>query len=277
MPTIERAGARLHYERAGSGPALLLVQGVGVVGRGWQPQVDGLGDRCTVITFDNRGIGDSSLGSGPLSIDEMARDALAIMDAEGLPRFHLAGHSMGGVIAQQIALLAPARVLSLALLCTFPRGADATRLTWAVLAAGLRTRIGTRRMRRRAFVDLVMPPVTRGAEDVDAIAAALAPLFGRDLADQPPIVMRQLRAMGRFDVFTQLGALAHIPTLVMSARYDVISPTALGPMIAAAIPGARLIEIPDAGHGVTIQRAAAVNAALAGHIAVAEQQLKAES
>ena len=120
MPTIESAGARLHYDRAGSGPPLLLVQGVGVIGRGWQPQVDGLRDRFTVITFDNRGIGASTAGTGPLSIEVMARDALAITDAEGLTRFHLAGHSMGGVIAQQIALAAPERVISLALLCTFP-------------------------------------------------------------------------------------------------------------------------------------------------------------
>ena len=118
-----RAGARLHYDRAGSGPPLLLVQGVGIIGRGWQPQVDGLRDRFTVITFDNRGIGASTAGTGPLSIEVMARDALAIIDAEGLTRFHLAGHSMGGVIAQQIALAAPERVISLALLCTFPRGA----------------------------------------------------------------------------------------------------------------------------------------------------------
>jgi len=266
MATIEAEGARLHYDRAGAGPPLLLVQGVGVIGRGWQPQVDGLCDRFTVITFDNRGIGASTAGAAPLSIELMARDALAIADAEGLTHFHLAGHSMGGVISQQIALIAPARILSLALLCTFPHGAEATRLTWAVLAAGLRTRLGTRRMRRRAFVDLVMPPATRGNEDADALAASLAPLFGRDLADQPPIVMTQLRAMGRFDALARLGALAHIPTLVLSAEHDVISRPALGPILAAAIPGARFVEIPDAGHGVTIQRAEVVNAALAEHM-----------
>jgi 3-oxoadipate enol-lactonase len=266
LPTIDSAGARLYYDRAGSGPPLLLVQGVGVIGRGWQPQVDGLRDRFTVITFDNRGIGASTAGSGQLSIEVMARDALAIADAEGLTRFHLAGHSMGGMIAQQIALVAPDRVISLALLCTFPRGAEATRLTWAVLAAGLRTRLGTRRMRRRAFVDLVMPAATRGNEDVDVLAASLAPLFGRDLADQPPIVMTQLRAMGKFDALARLGTLAHLPTLVVSARHDVISRPALGPVLAAAIPGARFVEIADAGHGVTIQRASTINAMLAAYM-----------
>ena len=271
MPTIEGHGLRLNYSRSGSGPALLLVQGVGVIGHGWQPQVAGLADRFTIVTFDNRGIGGSSAGPAPLSIEAMASDALAIMDAERLDRFHLGGHSMGGVIAQQIALSAPQRVRSLALMCTFPRGRDATRLTWAVLTAGVRTRVGTRRMRRRAFVDLVMPPATRGSDDADALAEALSPLFGRDLADQPPIMMQQLRAMGRFDASTRLAELGGAPTLVIGASHDLISRPEYSRQLAAAISGARLIEIPDAGHGVTIQRAGVVNAALADHMLSVER------
>ena len=266
MPILERAGVRLHYTRTGSGPAVLLIQGVGVIGHGWQPQVDGLADRFTLITFDNRGIGQSGRGRPPLSIEEMADDALAIMDAEAIDCFHLGGHSMGGVIAQQLALSAPQRIASLALMCTFPRGRDATRLTWAVLAAGVRTRVGTRRMRRRAFVDLVMPPATRGSADIDHLADDLAVLFGRDLADQPSIVMRQLRAMGRFDAFSRLSSLGSTPTLVLSARHDVIARPDLGRQLAEAIPGARLVEVPDAGHGVTIQRADFVNNLLAEHM-----------
>ena len=265
MPTLERDGARVAYWRTGAGPAVLLIQGVGVIGNGWAPQVAALKDRFTVLTFDNRGIGGSTCGTKPLSIEELAADALAIMDAEGLDRVHLGGHSMGGAVCQQLALAAPARVRSLALLCTFPRGRDATRLTWPVLVAGLRTRIGTRRMRRRAFVDLVMPPATRGGADPDALAGELAPLFGRDLADQPPIVMRQLGALRRFDALAQFSRLAPVPTLIVSASHDYISPPAYGRQLAAAIPGSHVVEIADAGHGVTIQRAAIVNDLLAAH------------
>ncbi len=248
---------------------MLLVQGVGLIGDGWQPQVAGLRDRFTVVTFDNRGIGQSGPGSEALSIEGMAEDALAVMDAEGLDRFHVGGHSMGGVIAQQLALSAPHRVLSLALMCTFLRGRDATRLTWAVLVAGIRTRLGSRRMRRRAFVDLVMPPATRGAEDPGALAERLAPLFGRDLADQPPIVMQQLRATRRFDASSRLAQLRRVPTLVISARHDRISRPGYGQRLASAIPGARLVDIADAGHGVTIQRAPAINRLLAEHFMAA--------
>jgi pimeloyl-ACP methyl ester carboxylesterase len=266
MPTIERDDARISYTRAGAGPPVLLVQGVGVIGNGWAPQVEGLRAQFTVVTFDNRGIGASSSGAARLSIEALAADALAIADAEGLGPFHLAGHSMGGVIAQQIALTAPQRVRSLALLCTFSRGAEATRLTWAMLLAGLRTRVGTKRMRRRAFVGMVMPPATRPGADLDAIAATLAPLFGRDLAEQPPIVMQQLKALRRFDASARLAQLASVPTLVLTARHDIIARPEYGRRLAAAIPNARLVEIEDGGHGVTIQRAGAINTLLVDHL-----------
>ena len=149
MPTVRVSGATISYVRSGDGPGVLFIQGVGVVGEGWRPQVDALSRHFTCISFDNRGIGASLLEDGALSIDAMAGDAIAIMDAEGIDRFHVVGHSMGGVIAQAVALQAPTRVRTLSLLCTFARGRDATALSWPMLVMGLRTRIGTRAMRRR--------------------------------------------------------------------------------------------------------------------------------
>lgn len=110
MPTIERAGLRVHYTRVGHGPAVVLVQGVGVVAAGWRPQVKSLSLGYTVITIDNRGIGGSTLDGRLLTVEDMA--VLAVADAEAIDRFHLAGHSMGGVIAQQVALTASARIIS---------------------------------------------------------------------------------------------------------------------------------------------------------------------
>ncbi|MBA2257766.1 MAG: alpha/beta fold hydrolase [Acidobacteria bacterium] len=174
-----------------------LVQGVGVIGAGWTPQVDALSDRYTVICIDNRGIGRSTLDDRQLTIDDMAADVVAVADAEGIDRFHLAGHSRGGVIAQQVALTAPARVSTLALLCTFLKGRQGTRIAPAMLPSAIRAWVGTRRMRRRAFVELIMPRAYLAAVDRDRLCDDLGSLFGRDLADQPPIVTRQLRAMGR--------------------------------------------------------------------------------
>ena len=264
MPHVNVEGAIIHYSRDGSGPPVVLVQGVGVIGNGWKPQVEGLRDRYTLITIDNRGIGRSTSDAQP-TVEAMAADVLAIADAEGLERFHLAGHSMGGVIAQQVALTAPVRVASLALLCTFLKGRQGAMISPGMLGTAIRSRLGTRRMRRRAFVELVMPRDFLATRDRDRLCAELGQLFGRDLADQPLIIRQQLRAMGRFDASSRLSALAGIPTLVVSAAHDGIARPAYGQALAAAIPGARYVEIPGAGHAVPIQEAAEINRLLASH------------
>ena len=266
MKTLETRGVTLRYGHEGSGTPVILLQGVGVIGEGWRPQIAALRDRFTVVAPDNRGIGGSSPGAGNLTVEDMAADVLAIADAEGFDRFHLAGHSMGGLIAQEIALAAPRRVQSLALLCTFLHGTEAARLTPDILWTGLRTRLGTRAMRRRAFMRLVIPdPYLRSAPAT--LADDLALLFGHDLADQPPIVMKQLRAASRYDASARLGALSSIPTLVVSATHDRIALPTFGRALAGTIPGARYVEIPDAGHGCTIQCAGKVNELLAEHFA----------
>ena len=265
MGFLSTPAARLSYLRAGAGPPVLLIQGAGVVGEGWRPQVNGLQDRFTLLSFDNRGIGHSTSTDTKLTIEAMARDALDLADAQGFDRFHVAGHSMGGLIAQQLALTAPRRVSSLAFLCTFRRGREAARLTPAMLMTALRTRIGTRAMRRNAFTALVMPDAYLKQIDRPQLAAELAVLFGRDLAEQPAIVMKQVGAMARFDVSTRLHELAGIPTLVLAATHDRIALVRYGRSLAAAIPGATFVEIPEAGHGVTIQCAGQVNDLLAAH------------
>ena len=269
MPTVRVSGATISYVRSGDGPGVLFIQGVGVVGEGWRPQVDALSRHFTCISFDNRGIGASLLEDGALSIDAMAGDAIAIMDAEGIDRFHVVGHSMGGVIAQAVALQAPTRVRTLSLLCTFARGRDATALSWPMLVMGLRTRIGTRAMRRRAFLELIMPGTEVSAAEVERRAAELAPIFGHDLADQPPIVMTQLRALGKYDAWSRLASLASIPTLVMSAQRDIIARPASGRALAATIPGSTYVELDGVGHGVPIQYPERVNQLLSVQFAKA--------
>ena len=266
MPFIESRGARLHYVAEGDGPALLMVQGAGVIGEGWRPQTDALRSRFTVVAFDNRGIGQSSLPPGRLSIEAMALDATAIADALGLERFHLVGHSMGGLIAQRVAVSVPEKILSLSLLCSFAHGRQAATMSMAMLMTALRMRVGTRAMRRRAFTELIMPRSFLAGIDVAALAERLRPLFGHDLASQPMFVMQQVGAMSRFDAGGMLSALAEVPTLVVSATEDRIARLEYGTELASLIPGARFVEIADAGHAVTIQRAEEINALLMDHL-----------
>lgn len=266
MPTVTTATAQVAYLKEGSGPAVLLLQGVGLVGEGWRPQIVKLRESFTVIAPDNRGIGGSRAFDSDITIEAMAADALAVLAAEGIDRFAIVGHSMGGLVAQQVALTAPARVASLSLLCTFSRGKQGATLSGSMLLTALRTRIGTRRMRRHAFLSLVLSSHALAGADRDAWAAKLAPLFGHDLADQPAVVMKQVRAMSRFDVREKCKSLSSIATLVVSAAEDRIARPAYGEDLAAAIPGARFIELQNAAHGVPIEQPAVINELLLQHL-----------
>lgn len=271
--TLEHRGSRISYEVRGDGPPVLLIQGVGVHGGGWQPQVDALAERYTCLWFDNRGIGQSQPVGAPVTVEQMAEDAAALLDAESLDAAHVVGHSLGGLIAMHLALTRRERVRSLSLLCTFANGRDAAPLTLEMFLLGLRSRIGPRRARRRAFLRLVMPPKAIALAGSDLLAERLAPLFGHDLADQPPIVSKQLKAMRAYDVRPRLGELAGLPTLVVSAERDPIAPPRLGQGLAAGIPGARYVEIPDASHGVPIHPPDKINALLLDHLASVERRV----
>jgi len=272
MRTIERNGVRLSYSIEGEGPAVLLIQGVGLPGRAWLPQIEALRERFTVITFDNRGVGGSDSGPDPLTIDAMAEDAGAILESESIDHVHVMGHSMGGLIALRFALMNPARIKSLILACTFADGAAPTKFSWKMAALGIRCRVGTRAMRRNAMLEMIMPAHYLRSIDRGRLAADLQPLFARDLADQPPILMRQLRAMSRCSALAQLRMLDGIPALVVSAAHDPIAPPALGRAIASGITTARFVEFTDASHAVPIQCADRFNDVVLRHLVAADRR-----
>ena len=268
---VPATGAELSFAIAGSGTAVLAIQGAGHIGRGWKPQVDGLSHQFRFVTFDNRGIGGSARGEEELTIARMAADALAVADAAGLDRFHVLGHSMGGLIALHLALTNPERVKSLALLCTFADGRGATRLSGRMLMLALRSRIGTRAMRRMGMIRMIMPDAYVRQNDAATLARTLGDLFGRDLADQPSIIPQQLRAMSRYSALSRLHELSGMPTLVASAGQDPIAPPPLSKDIASRIDGVRYVEFPDASHALPIQLAHEVNALLSEHLVWAEK------
>jgi pimeloyl-ACP methyl ester carboxylesterase len=269
IASLDRDGCRIAYAVQGEGPPILWIQGVGVHGEGWRPQVDALASRYTCLSFDNRGMGQSLPVPASVTVEQMAEDAAALMDAEGWESAHVVGHSLGGLVALELALAARRRVRSLALLCTFSGGRHAAPPTARMIWVGMRTRIGTRKMRRRAFLELVMPPGSLDRIDTDEMAGRLAGLFGHDLADQPPIVDKQLAAMRAYDATPRLGELAGVPTLVVNACHDPIAPPSAGRVLSSGIPGARYVELPDASHGVPIQNPDQINRLLLDHLAAA--------
>lgn len=268
--TVHHKDCELSYWIRGTGAPVLFIQGVGVHGSGWTPQVEALAGRHQCVSFDNRGLGLSQPRGCGVTVEQMADDASAIMDAMGWRSAHVVGHSLGGLVALHLALSARARVRSLSLLCTFARGRDAAPLSWWVLWTGLRTRIGSRRQRRRAFLELVMPAHVLRTRDRDDLAVQLAPIFGHDLGVEPPITMTQLSAMRAYDATPRLGELAGLPVIVVSAAHDRIAAPTVGQALASRIPGARFVRLDAASHGAPIQCAAEVNALLAAHIGAAE-------
>ena len=266
MPILENAGCSLSYRVRGDGPPVLMIQGVGVHGPGWDPQTDELSGRFSCLSFDNRGMARSQpMGTEKLTVELMAEDALALADAQGWAGFHVVGHSMGGHVSLALARAHPHRVLSLALLCTAARGKSMPPMTPGFLWVSLRSSLGPRRRRRLAFLEMVLPHELREGGDLNRWAEQLEGIFGHDLADQPPVVSRQIRAYRAFDASPWLGTLGDIPTLVVSATQDPIAPPTLGSALAEEIPGSRYVEISGASHGVTVTHAADVNRLLVEH------------
>jgi pimeloyl-ACP methyl ester carboxylesterase len=301
---VERRGARLHgdvVERApAAAPAVVFVQGTGLPAAGWGPQVNGslggagspggaasnggaaspsagrgLADDHRCLTFDHRGIGRSRPAGDAVDVPTLAEDTLALMDAAGWDGVHLVGHSLGSLVCLQVAATAPERVRSLALLCSFAVGSDATRLTPWLAWIGARMTLGTRASRRRGFLAMIYPPEVLASEDADALARRLEPYFGGDLAVRPPGVAAQLDAMRAFDARPLLPRVAGVPTLVLSAARDRVAPPALGRALADGLPGARYLEIAGAAHGVVLQKPDEVNAALRSHVRSAEASVPA--
>ena len=255
MPKLTLSETELAYEVAGTGEPVLLIQGVGAAGSAWKPQVEGLSFGCRMASFDNRGLRNSNPCRGPIRIEAMAEDAAALMDALGWESAHVVGHSMGGVIAQELALNHRRRVRSLALLCTFSRGRDAARVTPWVLWMSLRTRVGTRRLRRNAFLDMLLPRAVLAKADRGVLAREYGDLLGRDLADSPPVLMKQVRALAGHDASGRLAELAGVPTLVLSGDQDPIAKPAYGRDLARRIPGATFELFTETSHGLPIHRA----------------------
>ena len=115
-------GAQLHYEIAGKGDPVLLIMGLGMASTAWWRTVPVLAKRLRVITFDNRGAGRSDAPRGPYTLAQLAADAVAVLDAAGEERAHVYGFSLGGMIAQELALRHPERVSKLVLGATTPGG-----------------------------------------------------------------------------------------------------------------------------------------------------------
>jgi 3-oxoadipate enol-lactonase len=245
VPKVELPGTELHYERAGEGEPLLLIQGMSANRLAWGPRFSSLlQSDFDVVSFDNRGIGLSAAVTEAFSIAEMAADTAALLDALGIESAHVLGISMGGMIAQELALAEPGRLRSLALGCTYC-GGKGSQLMDPADFQGLVEAMGSGdRMRvYRAMYELNLSPGFRAEESRFAEFV--------EMADALPAAREtiglQVQAIAAHDTRARLGAIA-VPTLVLHGTVDRVLGYPNGPLVASLIPSARLETYDDVGH-----------------------------
>ena len=251
-------GIRLHYEVLGraSSPAVLMIQGLGADKHGWDMQRIPLAFSYRVIALDNRGAGRSDKPFGHYTLEQMADDAIAVLDAAGVEQAHIVGASMGGAISQMIGLKYPERVISLTLACTACRNHPWRKELlhgWATSA----TEKGIGSMTKEAARWVIGPRSFR----------RLLPAFGwlgpLAMGRTPHSFVSQVNAILDVDD-TIADRLAEVtaPTLVLVGNQDILTPRGDSEEIAERMPNAELVVISGAAHGFMVEHASTFNRVL---------------
>jgi pimeloyl-ACP methyl ester carboxylesterase len=236
---VQAGDVQVWVEQAGSGPDVLLIGGLGDTVESWQSQLDGLADRYRLTAFDNRGAGRTAMPPGQPTVEAMADDAAAVLDALDIPAAHVAGFSGGSLIAQEVALRHPERVRSLVL-----------QSTWAVPDEYMRTWLEALRWQTelapgdreflRAFYLWIYTPRAHNDGTVDRI---IEEVLGFPYPQDPSDFYAFADAFGQHSTSGRLGGIS-VPTLVIAGGVDRISRPELGRVVAEQIPGARF-EVMD--------------------------------
>ena len=250
MPSVRVGEIEMYYLDVGAGDPVVLIMGFGGDHTAWALQMGALSTRHRVIAFDNRGVGRSDAPDQPYTIRMMAADTLGLMDALGIAGAHVVGVSMGGMIAQELALAHPDRVRSLHLGCTLARP-DAYML--ALNAAWREMRIGLgREPMLRALCLWLFAPVTY-AERPELVEAMLQNSLTNPYPQSLVGFLRQGEAITAHDTLERLSAI-RCPTLVSVAEDDILVPPRFSREIAGRIPRAELQVVIGAAHGYFLER-----------------------
>ncbi len=235
---------RIAWERHGRGAPLLLIHGLGYARWGWEPVLPGLAERFDVVLFDNRGIGESDAPPGPYTAAEMADDAIQALDEAGVDRAHVVGTSLGGMVAQELALGYPDRVDRLVLACTTPGGPNAHPMPQQTVALMAEAATLEPAVALRRFVENALAPATV-AEHPELVDRILAHRIAT--AQDPVAWAAQAAAGATFDAFERLGALA-APALVQHGDEDVVVDPRNADLLVELLPDAHLERLPGTGH-----------------------------
>jgi 3-oxoadipate enol-lactonase len=242
MPFAHNGRARIHWSETGTGEPLLLVMGARLSGEMWSPVIPAFAEHYRVIWFDNRGTGATRAPRGTSTIEAMTEDALAVLDAADVTTSHVYGVSMGGFIAQHMAMAAPDRVRSLLLGCTgavTPEKPRLPKITYPLY--WLPQKLYAPLTRKHVYGSSALP------QDVAADLERLT----RDRRD-PRGLLAQARGIAAYNTtLSDLGRIEH-PALVLHGEEDRVIPVAWGEELARTLPHARLLTYAGAGHNYFI-------------------------
>ena len=256
MPFVHVAdGTRIHYEvtgRPGATP-ILMIQGLGASKNAWNLQRIAMATRFRSISLDNRGAGRSDKPTQPFTLEQMADDAIAVLDAAGVETAHVVGASMGGVISQIIAVKYPHRVRSLTLVCTACRNhpwRQELLQTWAHTAE----QKGMIEVGKEAAQWVMSPRSFRRLVPAFTWMGPLAALRPRHS------FVSQIQAIldTREDLVDELSSIT-APTMVIVGNQDILTPRGDSEEIAERIPNAELVVISGAAHGLMMEHSATFN------------------
>lgn len=268
MPRAKIGDVNLYYEFNGLGQAqtLVLVMGLGMDISGWLYQIPEFKKHYQVLAFDNRGVGRSDRPEGPYTTRMMADDAVGLMDCLKIEKAHILGASMGGMIAQEIAINYPHRVDKLVLACTY---AQPDKFVKQTLLSGTKTITGkgtadlsginANGINIEQIVNFMLPLIL-SRKFIDENKEALDRFLKEFLKYKPSVegFLAQVTATQNHDAVNRLNQIK-APTLVITGTKDILVPPRSSDVLANGIPGARVAKIDGGTHGFNMEMAEAFN------------------
>ncbi len=245
---------RLAYEVRGDGAPLLLIHGLGYDRYGWGPLPDLLAEQHRVVVFDNRGVGASDVPEGPYSVAELVEDSVAVLAAAGIDRSHVFGVSLGGYVAQELALAYPERVDKLVLASTAPGGSR----SYPMPQRGQEAFARFPTMERKAGLRLMVEN-SLGDGGVRERPELVEEIYAYRLGHAPSLEGWQAQAYAgaTFDAFDRIGAIEATTLIIQGASDNVVDPRN-AELLAERIPNSRVELFPDRGHLLVWEDAARV-------------------
>lgn len=245
MPKVEANGIELFYNIQGAGEPLLLIAGFSCDCSFWLAMLPSLVEQYQVIRFDNRGSGQSSAPDSPYTIQQMAADAAALLDALSIAKVHVAGHSMGGQIAQELTLAVPEKVQSLMLLSSLAKS-DGKLHTLVEMLGDLPGKVDAELYWKVLLPWLVTDEVF---DTPGAIEQAIEMLLENPFLPTPHGLYHQSRAVLASDTSHRLKDI-RCPALVLVGKEDILTPVKFSLELAQGIPNAELVILERGGHSL---------------------------